>query len=108
MTGLLLTALLAAQGSASGQAPTPEQVRYFEAKVRPVLAEHCQRCHGAKKQWGRLRLDSHAALLRGGESGPAIVPGKPDQSLLIRAIRHLDETLKMPKDGKLTDRQIAD
>ena len=90
--------------------PTAEQIRHFETSVRPVLVEHCLKCHGPEKRWGSLRLDSRAALLKGGDSGAAIVPGEPEQSRLIRAIRHVDDDLKMPPapKGKLTDRQIAE
>ncbi len=83
-------------------------LEFFEKKVRPVLVEHCFKCHGSQKQWGSLRLDSREGLLRGGDSGAAIVPGKPQESLLVRAIRHEDPDLKMPKDSKLPERQIAD
>ena len=88
--------------------PTAEQVRFFESAVRPVLVEHCDKCHGPAKQWNGLRLDSREAILRGGDSGPAIVPGQPDKSLLIRAVRQIDDELKMPAESKLTERQIAD
>ena len=89
--------------------PTAEQLRFFETSIRPLLADKCFKCHGAEKQWGTLRLDSREALLRGGDSGAAIVSGKPKDSLLIRAVRHEDEDLKMPpKEEKLTERQIAD
>ena len=74
----------------------------------PVLSEHCLKCHGPAKQWNGLRLDSRKALLRGGDSGPAIVPGQPDQSRLIRAIRHSDDELQMPPESKLSPRQIDD
>jgi mono/diheme cytochrome c family protein len=104
----LLCAVLSAENPAGNAAFTAEQVRFFETNARPVLVEHCHKCHGAKKQWAGLRLDSRAALLRGGDSGAAIVPGKPDKSLLIRAVRHTDEDLKMPEDGKLSERQIGD
>jgi hypothetical protein len=108
MFAILLTSILAA-GPADGVAlPTAEQLRFFETAVRPVLAEHCQKCHGEKKQWGGLRLDSRQALLAGGENGPVIVPGQPEQSRLIRAVRQTDDELSMPPEGKLTDRQIAD
>ncbi|MCI0700479.1 MAG: DUF1553 domain-containing protein [Planctomycetia bacterium] len=91
-------------------APTPEQVEFFEKKVRPVLVKHCYSCHSAeaKKIKGELRLDTRDAVLKGGSSGPAIVPGNPDKSLLIQAVRHSDETLKMPKDSKLKPEEIAD
>ena len=92
----------------SADEPTPEQVQFFETSIRPVLVEHCQKCHGADKQWGSLRLDSGKAVLTGGDSGAAIVPGQPEKSLLIRAIRQQDEDLKMPPKGKLTDKQVAD
>ncbi|WP_373650396.1 PSD1 and planctomycete cytochrome C domain-containing protein [Schlesneria sp. DSM 10557] len=107
MIGVLLSLLLAAEEPAALQSPTTEQLQFFESDVRPVLVEHCQKCHGPQKEWAGLRVDSRDALLRGGDSGAAIVPGEPDKSLLIRAIRHDDPDLKMPEDGKLTDRQIA-
>ena len=105
---VLLWAVLAAEQPAESRPPTPEQLRFFENHVRPVLVERCQKCHGEKKQWAGLRLDSRDALLRGGDSGASIVPGKPDDSLLIRAVRHADDDLKMPQDGKLADHEIAD
>ena len=108
MIALLLCVVLTVEQPANNSPPTAEQLRFFETNVRPVLVEHCQKCHGSKKQWAGLRLDSREALLRGGDSGAAIVPGKPDESLLIRAVRHDDEKLKMPEDGKLSDRQITD
>ena len=86
----------------------PEQIRFFEASIRPLLIESCYKCHGEKKQWGGLRLDSRAAVLKGGDSGPAVVAGKPQESLLIRVVRHEVDGLNMPKDSKLLDRQIAD
>ena len=102
----ILTLSVLAAGA--GAAPTAEQVHFFESAVRPVLVENCQKCHGPAKQWNSLRLDSREALLRGGESGPAIVPGKPDESRLIRVVRHTDDEFQMPPDSKLNDRQIAD
>lgn len=108
MFSALLLIVLAADEPARTAPPTAEQLRFFETNVRPVLVEHCLKCHGSKKQWAGLRLDSREALLRGGDSGAAIVPGEPSKSLLIRAVRHEDENLKMPEDGKLSDRQIAD
>ncbi len=85
-------------------------VEFFEKKVRPVLVQHCYGCHSAaaKKQKGGLALDSRPALRKGGDSGPALVPGQPEQSRLIRAVRHVDETLKMPPKEKLPDTVIAD
>jgi len=69
---------------------------FFEARVRPILAEHCYECHTDDEKGG-LRLDSRAALIKGGDEGPAIVPGDPDSSLLIQAVRHLPDKPKMPK-----------
>jgi len=77
---------------------------FFESKVRPILATECFSCH-TDAELGGLRLDSRAAMLRGGKTGPAIVPGDPDKSLLITALRQTGE-LKMPKGGKLKPDQI--
>ena len=108
MIWTLLFAVLMADEPVVVANPTADQLRFFETNIRPVFIEHCQKCHGSTKQWGGLRLDSREALLRGGDSGAAIVSGKPNESLLIRAVRHEDADLKMPKDGKLSERQIAD
>ncbi len=86
-------------------------VEYFESRIRPILANHCYACHGKQdqKSKGGLRLDSLEGLLKGGDSGPAFVPGDLDQSLLIKAVRYKDEDLRMPPDGKkLSDAQVAD
>ena len=85
-------------------------IRFFEEKIRPVLVEHCYSCHSAdaKKFKGGLRLDSKATLLKGGETGPALIPGKPNESLLIKAIRYTHEELKMPPKEKLPAPVIAD
>ena len=69
---------------------------FFEMRIRPLLAEHCYSCHGEEKQKGHLRLDSRAAMLKGGESGPAIVPGQPGQSRLMEAVRYQNPDLQMP------------
>jgi cytochrome c553 len=79
---------------------------FFEKSVRPVLAENCFACHSDRKQKAGLRLDSRQAMLAGGETGPAIVPGHPEQSLLLKAIHYKDE-LKMPPKGQLRAEQIA-
>ena len=82
--------------------PTPEASAFFEANVRPVLAERCYQCHGPTKQSGGLRLDSRASILEGGDAGPAVVVGEPDKSPLVLAARHQGD-LKMPPKGKLPD-----
>jgi uncharacterized protein DUF1549/uncharacterized protein DUF1553/cytochrome c len=84
--------------------PTPDQIQFFEAKIRPILVENCQRCHGEKKQSGALRLDSAGAMLAGGESGPVITPGQPEKSRLIDAINYRE--LEMPPDARLKAEQV--
>src|SRR6266542_1692453 len=85
-------------------------VEFFEKKIRPVLAEHCYSCHSAyaKKQRGGLLLDNKDAVLKGGDTGPALVPKKPKDSLLIKALQYDDAELRMPPKGKLPDAVIAD
>ena len=85
----------------------PQQAEFFEARIRPILAEHCFRCHGPKKQESGLRLDSRAGLLKGTDAGPVVVPGQPEESPLIEAIQH-DAAVKMPPKSKLPPRAIAD
>jgi cytochrome c553 len=100
-------ALASLAGVAPAGDPTPEQLEFFEKKVRPVLVERCLECHGEDAQESELRLDSLAAILKGGMRGPAIVPGNAAESLLVRAIGH-GETLQMPPKKKLPAAQIAD
>ncbi|HLJ95374.1 MAG TPA: PSD1 and planctomycete cytochrome C domain-containing protein [Gemmataceae bacterium] len=78
----------------------------FERSVRPVLAANCFACHGPEKQKAGLRLDSRAGMLTGGDSGPAIVPGHPEESLLVKAIHYTDEP-RMPPKGKLSADAVA-
>jgi hypothetical protein len=109
--GGLLCALVvlhsAPLAAASAAAPTAAQIEFFESDVRPLLAEHCYQCHSskAKPAFAKLHLDSSGGLARGGESGPVVVPGKPDESRLIQAVR--GELPRMPPTGKLADRKIA-
>jgi hypothetical protein len=80
----------------------PASRDFFESRIRPVLVEHCQECHSAAEEInGGLRVDSGPALLRGGDSGPAVTPGKPEQSLLLAALRH--DGFEMPPSGRLPD-----
>ena len=98
--------LLEAQ-SAAPVAPTAQQIEFFETRVRPLLVESCFDCHTGDEKGG-LRLDSRQSILKGGESGPAIVPGDPDGSLMIKAVRHVAGVSKMPRSGsKLSDAQIG-
>ncbi len=104
--GLLafVTALVATPMLAAGQdAP----LRHFEAKGRPLWRQRCGECHGPDKQEGGLRVDSPAALRRGGNSGSTIVAGQPEKSLLASAVGYKDEALQMPPSGKLPAAEIA-
>ncbi|HWY87671.1 MAG TPA: DUF1549 domain-containing protein, partial [Gemmataceae bacterium] len=87
---------------------TPQALQFFEAKVRPVLVEHCFKCHGdVKKPKAGLRLDSRGAMLKGGDLGPVLVPGQPEKSLLVKAVTYDDQELKMPPSKKLAREEIA-
>ncbi len=98
------TAFVACVGSLARS--SADDADAFEKEVRPLLVENCRKCHGAEKQKGGLRVDSRKALVDGGESGPAVVPGRPDKSLLIDAVRHQGE-LRMPPNGTLLEGQVA-
>lgn len=110
----LLASILAvlALFAARSDAADPAGMIFFEQRVRPILVEHCYSCHSAdaKKLKGNLYLDSKAGWEKGGDSGtPAVIPGNPNESLLIRTVQHLQEDLNMPpKKPKLPDAQIAD
>ena len=103
---VLFCAVFSATTHADDNAPTPEQLEFFESKVRPLLVKHCYECHSvnAKRIEGKLLLDSRAAHLRGGDSGEAIVPGDADSSLLIEAVRY--ESFEMPPKGKLPNKDV--
>jgi Protein of unknown function (DUF1553)/Protein of unknown function (DUF1549)/Planctomycete cytochrome C len=88
--------------AASGEAD------FFEKRIRPLLIEHCQDCHGEGKQKGNLRLDHAGGWQTGGDSGPALVPGKIGESLLWKAVTYTDRDLKMPPKKKLSAEQLAD
>jgi Protein of unknown function (DUF1553)/Protein of unknown function (DUF1549)/Concanavalin A-like lectin/glucanases superfamily/Planctomycete cytochrome C len=94
----------------AGAALEPGQLEFFESKIRPVLAQECYECHSTQgKQKGGLVLDHREGLHRGGDSGATILPGDPGASLLLKAIRHSVEDLKMPKNGaKLEPAVVAD
>ena len=99
----LFTTLLA--GAASAQSPGAAE--FFETKIRPVLAQHCFKCHSSELQIAGLNLSTAAGLLKGGESGPVVIPGEPENSRLVAVVSY-QEKLKMPPTGKLPDEQIAD
>jgi len=104
MRRILATILFA---SAVHAAPTHEQVEFFEKSVRPVLADHCYKCHGAEKQKGELRMDSRAALLKGNDSGPVVFPGDPAKGTFIKSIRHEIDNKMPEKAPKLSDEKIT-
>lgn len=107
---LLLVLATFASGPMNAQSAQSTGDDFFEKKIRPVLATNCYGCHSSKLKspMGGLVLDTKSGLLRGGDSGPAIVPGKPAESLLLRAMRFNDPMLKMPPTSKLPDTVIAD
>ncbi|RPI86400.1 MAG: hypothetical protein EHM42_05995, partial [Planctomycetaceae bacterium] len=88
--------------------PSAEDLSFFEQKIRPLMADKCFECHAADSKGvkGGLRVDSRDALLAGGDSGPAVAPGKPHESLLIEAVSYDTESLQMPPRGKLAARDI--
>ncbi len=96
-------------GSSSAQSPA-ENLEFFEKRIRPVLAAHCYECHSvdAEKLKADLLLDSRESILRGGDSGPSIVPGNPDESLLIETVRYTNVNLQMPPKTRLSNRQVED
>ena len=96
--------------SAFAAAPDEQVVQFFESRVRPVLTDHCYKCHSdsAKKLKGELHLDSREGVLAGGKSGPVVVLGHPEQSVLIQAIQYTNPELQMPPKDKLNDQEIAD
>ena len=102
-----LATLLLPSASSPAEDKQAAGLAFFEQRIRPLLIERCQKCHGPAKQKSKLRLDSLSAALRGGESGAAIVPGAPEKSLLISAVQYREE-LKMPPKKKLSDREVAD
>lgn len=106
--------LVALVGLAMAQTPNappkldPKAVAFFETNIRPLLVKHCDTCHSnrAKQVMGGLKLDSHAAWRRGGATGPVIVPGDPEKSPLIAAVRYRGKPNPMPPAGKLSDKEI--
>ncbi|MHC4874915.1 MAG: PSD1 and planctomycete cytochrome C domain-containing protein [Planctomycetota bacterium] len=95
--------------AATLQAEEPSDAELFQSRIEPLLKEKCLPCHShsARQMEGGLTLDSRSGWATGGDSGPAIVPGRPDESLLIKAVRYDDSDLQMPPDEKLTDEEIA-
>ena len=92
----------------AGDAQRRAGEQFFETKVRPILAEHCFKCHGPERHKANLRLDSLHAMLAGGDSGPALIAGDAEHSLLVQAISYSDDYVQMPPSKKLPDALIAD
>jgi hypothetical protein len=107
-TGVLLLGLVWFPASISAQTQDAAGFEFFETRVRPILVEHCYSCHSAQAERlrGNLYLDSRDGWIKGGDSGPALVPGDPENSLLIEAIRYDDPLTKMPPKGKLPEESI--
>jgi hypothetical protein len=107
--GLLAFWLVTSVGSGpllADEAISPQAQEFFEKRIRPVLAENCYSCHSDRKQKAGLRLDSRQSMLQGGESGPVLVPGHPEKSLLLKAV-HYEGDLRMPPKGRLPAEHVA-
>jgi len=104
-----IASLLLWGGAAAPALPGPvDDEEQFENKIRPVLMRTCFKCHGGDKVSGSLRVDSRQALLKGGKRGPSIVPGNPEGSLLIHALRYADDDFKMPPKERLADATVEE
>jgi len=106
---VLLLVMMAGGPSIAGEPGNARDLAFFESKIRPLLVEHCYACHSSQADTieGGLRLDSRPGWQKGGDSGQAIVAGKPDESRLMRAVEYTDEDLAMPPDGVLSKSDIA-
>ncbi|HEV7406288.1 MAG TPA: PSD1 and planctomycete cytochrome C domain-containing protein [Chthoniobacteraceae bacterium] len=105
---VLCLAPLARAEEPAKPADPAQGLEFFESKIRPLLVDTCVECHGAKKQKGDLRLDSKAGWMKGGASGVVIVPGKPDDSLLVTAVRYWNKDLQMPPKHALEAPEVSD
>ncbi len=105
LSALTLAAMLLALPSL---ARADDKADFFEKRIRPILTNHCIKCHGEKRSENNLRVDSLAALLKGGDIGPAVIPEEPAKSLLILAVQYETEDMQMPPKGRLADQQVAD
>ncbi len=108
---IAFAARLPAAVSPAAPAISAQDLQFFEARVRPVLVDRCYKCHShdADKIKGGLMLDTREGMLHGGDTGPAVAPGKPEDSLIIDAIGYKDQDLQMPPKGeRLSDQQVAD
>src|SRR5579871_5438677 len=100
-----LCVLAASAGHGQSAASPAEQL--FNEQLKPVITQHCNGCHTFGGHSGGLRMDSYAALMQGGDDGPVIIPGDPDSSMLMNAIRYKDANLQMPPKGQLSDADVS-
>lgn len=106
---MALVLLMAAPATlrADDNKETAEKQKFFLEKVRPLLWENCLRCHGPEKSENGLRVDSRKAILEGGETGEAVIPGDPEASLLLKAIQYGEQDLQMPPERKFSEEEIS-
>ena len=108
---IVCVALIALSGSTANcdeaPSPTTAELEFFEKHVRPLLVAHCYECHSGTNVNGGLRLDRRSGLMKGGDSGAALIAKQPDKSRIIEAVRYQNRDMQMPPDGKLADSQIA-
>ena len=102
---ICVSVLIAATNISVARAADAQKIAEFERDIRPLLVKHCIECHGPTKSESDLRLDSHDGVLKGGNTGPAVVPGRADESLVLRAVLHEDD-LQMPPDEQLAKHEI--
>lgn len=108
--GVCLAAVVSGCRTAPGPPAPPSSPAYYTTQVQPILRDNCYRCHASMNHKGGLRLDSRAAILQGGKSGPVVVAGHPEQSLLVALIRHQGPAahpMPMPPKDKLSDADVA-
>src|ERR1043165_3231230 len=104
---LIVLALCAAGRVLAAAPPSAEQLDFFEKQIRPLLADRCYECHSAeKKTKGGLALDTAEATRKGGDTGPALVAGDPEKSLLIEAVRYKNHDLQMPPKRQLAESEV--
>jgi mono/diheme cytochrome c family protein len=103
--GLAILCALLARGA---DEPDKKGEEFFDKRIRPIFTDKCQKCHGPDRTEGNLRVDSYEGISEGGVSGEFVVPGKPDDSLLIEAVSYKNEDLQMPPDAKLSAQEIED
>ena len=102
---LVLLVLMPVARTQAAKPPDAREIEFFETKIRPILANHCIACHGPEKQKAGLRLDASDSMRVGGDSGPIIEPGKPEDSLLVETVGY-ESVTRMPPKGKLAPEQV--